>query len=46
MPYAIRKIKNKDRYRVINKDTGQVKAKTTTLTKAKKQVRLLYMIDQ
>jgi len=41
MPYLIRKLPNKNRYRVINAETGQIKAKSTSLKKAKAQVRFL-----
>lgn len=41
MPYEIRKLPNQDKYRVRNKDTGQIKAKSTTKTNAQKLVRLL-----
>lgn len=44
MVYIIQKKPN-GRYRVLNKDTKEVKAKDTTRTKAEKQVRLLYWID-
>ena len=45
MPYKIRKLPNKDEFKVFNKKTGVVHAKDTTLAKAKKQVTLLNMID-
>ena len=41
MPYAIRKVRNKDKYRVINLDTGKIYAKQTTKEKAMKQLSLL-----
>ena len=41
MPYLIKKIKNKNLYKVINKETGDIKSKHTTLENAKKQIRLL-----
>lgn len=44
MPYVIRKLPNKDLYRVYNKDTKNIKAKGTTLEKAEKMVRLLNAI--
>jgi hypothetical protein len=45
MPYQT--IKNKDgTYKVINSDTRQVQAKSTTLEKARSQIRLLEMIDK
>ena len=45
MPYAIRKVRNKNCYSVTNKETGQVKARCSSLKNAKAQVRLLYGID-
>lgn len=42
MPYAIRKVRNKDCWMVINKETGQVKSKCTSRKNAEAQVRLLY----
>ena len=46
MPYEIIKLKKKgDRYKVINKETGNIKAYDTTLKNAKAQVRLLGGID-
>ena len=46
MPFIIRKLPNKQYYKVSNKITGAVHSKATTLDNAKKQVRLLYMIDR
>jgi hypothetical protein len=46
MPYKIRKLRNKDLYQVKNSKTGEVHSKHSTLTDAKKQVRLLYFIDK
>jgi hypothetical protein len=43
MPYII--IKHGNTYSVKNTQTGMFKAKHTTLTKAKAQVRLLHMIN-
>jgi hypothetical protein len=43
MPYEIRKVFKG--YAVINTQTGHVHAYRTTLEKAKKQVRLLYMLE-
>ena len=40
MPYEIRKVG--DAYEVVNKKTGKIHAKGTTLKKAKAQVRLLH----
>lgn len=45
MPYTIRKVKNKNEYSVKNTKTGVVHSKATTLENAKKQVKLLYMVD-
>ena len=45
MPYTIRKVPKKKCYRVKNMKTRRVHAKCTTKSKAKKQVRLLYAID-
>jgi hypothetical protein len=45
MPYTIRKVPNKNCYRVTNKQTKKVLAKCTTMEKAKKQLRLLNAID-
>jgi hypothetical protein len=45
MPYGIRKLPNKQLYRVYNKDTKKVHAEATTLDNAKKQVRLLYSLE-
>lgn len=46
MPYKIRKLPNKNKYRVYNSDTGVIHAHSTTLENAKSQVRLLYMIEK
>lgn len=46
MPYQIRKLPNKNLYRVSNKETGKVYSYGTTLENAKKQVRFLNMTDQ
>lgn len=45
MPYKIRKLPNKNLYRLSNVDTGYIYAKSTTLEKAKSQMRLLNAID-
>jgi len=42
MPYQIKKVKGG--YAVINRTTGVVHSKKTTLEKAKNQMRLLYMV--
>lgn len=41
MPYAIRKIRNQNKYKVINTQTQEVHAKGTTKPKAEAQVRIL-----
>ena len=43
MPYLIEKIGRL--YRVVNPITMKIHSKGTTLEKAKKQVRLMYMLD-
>ena len=45
MPYEIKKIRGKNLYTVRNKITGRYFSKHTTLERAKKQVRLLHMIE-
>ena len=45
MPIVIRKLPNKDLYRVYNKETGEVHSKATTKKKAEAQKRLLDKID-
>jgi hypothetical protein len=45
MPYEIVK-KPSGKFQVINKNTGEIHAKGTTLKKAKAQVRLLGMVDR
>ena len=44
MPYIIKK-KSNGKFQVINKDTGQIKAKNTTKTKALKQIKLIEYLD-
>jgi len=44
MPYTIRKLKGKNLYSV--KSEGRVHSKGTTLSNAKKQVRLLYSLER
>lgn len=44
MPYEVTKLPN-GKYRVRNKDTGEIKAKGTTKAKAEKMIRLLGWID-
>lgn len=45
MPYIIRKVRNKECYRVKNAKTGKVYAFCTTLNKAKAQIRLLESLE-
>jgi hypothetical protein len=44
MPYSLKKISAR-RYSVVNKKTGAIHAKRTTLKKAQSQIRLLNAID-
>ena len=46
MPFKVRKLRNKDLYQVKNTKTGEVHSKHSTLKNAKKQVRLLYMLEK
>jgi hypothetical protein len=46
MPYKIRKLPNKNKYRVYNSNTGEIHAHSTSLENAKSQLRLLYMIER
>lgn len=39
MPYTIRKVRNKDCYKVVNKINDKIYAKCSTLENAKKQKR-------
>ena len=45
MPYLVRKIRNKNLYKVINRDTGEIHSHDSTKANATKQVRLLHMIE-
>jgi hypothetical protein len=45
MPYATRKVKGKNCYKVFNKKTKKVFAKCSSMKKAKKQLRLLRAIQ-
>lgn len=45
MPYILRKIRNKDLYKVTSKETGEVMSKGSTLDKAKAQIRLLDSLE-
>jgi len=44
MPVKVRKLPNKNRYKVYDPKTGRIHAKSTTLKKAKAQKRLLDQI--
>lgn len=45
MPYGIRKLPNKNLYRVYNRETDEIYAKATKRGNAEKQIRLLNMIE-
>ena len=45
MPYTIRKVRNKNCYRVRTTKSKRVSAKCTTKEKAKKQIRLLRAME-
>ncbi len=45
MPFQIRKVRGKECYQVKNKITGKVHSTCATRENAKKQVKLLYMVD-
>jgi hypothetical protein len=45
MPYATRKVRNKNCFRVYNRKTKRVFAKCTTKTRAKRQINLLRAIE-
>ena len=45
MPFAIRKVPNKNCYRIRNTDTGRIHSKCSTLENAKAQLRLLRGIE-
>lgn len=45
MPLRVRKVKNKDCYRVTNVETGELLSECTTRAKALAQVKLLEEID-
>lgn len=46
MSFKVRKLRNKDLYQVKNTKTNEVHSKHSTLKNAKKQVRLLYMLEK
>lgn len=45
MPYSLRKVNNKNCYRVKNTKSKKIMSKCTTKTRAKKQLRLLRAIQ-
>jgi hypothetical protein len=45
MPYSIRKVRNKQCYRVKNTETGKVHAKCSTKLNAERQLRLLNAVE-
>lgn len=45
MPFAIRKVPNKNCYRIRNTETGRIYAKCSTLENANAQLRLLRGIE-
>ena len=45
MPFAIRKLPNRNCYRIRNTETGRIYAKCSTLSNAKAQLRLLRGIE-
>lgn len=45
MPYAVRKMPNRNCYKVYNKNTKKVFSKCTSIEKAQKQLRLLRGIN-
>lgn len=45
MPYSVRKVPNRKCYKVFNKSNKRVFSKCTSIKKAKKQMRLLYAIQ-
>lgn len=46
MLYVIRKLRNKELYKVVNSKTGKVHSSGTTKDKAKAQLRLLESIER
>lgn len=45
MPYKLKKIRNKNLYKVYNSITGKIHSKGTTLDNAKAQMRLLSQLE-
>ena len=46
MPYKLRKIRNKDLYKVYNTETKKIHSKATSLDKAKAQIRILNQLEK
>ena len=46
MPYAIRKLPNRNKWRVTNTQTGKIHSRATSKANALKQVHLLYGIKK
>ena len=46
MPYDLRKIRNKNLYKVFNTNTGKIFSHHTTKEKAESQIRLLYSLKK
>lgn len=46
MPYKIKKVKNKNCYKVFNSKTGKIHSKCSTKKKADAQVRLLESLEK
>ena len=44
-PYKMRKLRDENFYKVVNKDTGRILAKKTTDNRAQKMIKLLNYID-
>ena len=44
-PYQMRKLRDENFYKVVNKDTGRILAKKTTDNRAQKMIKLLNYID-
>jgi len=45
MPYAIRKVRNQNKFKVINTETKEIHAKGTTKKKAEAQIRVLEQLE-
>lgn len=46
MPYAIKKVRNLECYKVYNRETRKVYAKCSTWENAERQMRLLHMVER